>query len=460
MAKAKTAEVVAEDAAVSIAPPAPRKKRGKPVAIEVHEVKTVWSEEKVIGEKPKAPPKRREPEYEPEEDASDEDEDDNLPEEVADFLRNQGESSSDVLMEVRFIRDGNGRVRPNEGIYCGTFNFNPDTYLEDLALMELAPPNKPARFVLRLKQDGRYITGGTINAEVLGASIEKKLAAGTITATPAASATVTQPPVQQYAPPPAVDLDAEFEKRMAWVERFEKLARRNDHSAPQSAAPAELSEEAILLKAAMASPDAKEKIANGIGKLVFGGASESDDSKEPYWFGPAFSLVSNILQGITPGLNALLQVTAQAKQVEIQRIQQPAPVASESVAAIPPPMPEAALVEPLPIQAQQEVPPEDELFARILAACAQKPLLKPDVAAQNLLEYTDQFTLESGFNKFRMGYDKFLTNDVKDIIQFAAMVNPIAARMASEPDTEGWLTALQGELRKELNGDEQDNEPS
>jgi len=162
MAKAKTAEVVAEDAAVSIAPPAPRKKRGKPVAIEVHEVKTVWSEEKVIGEKPKAPPKRREPEYEPEEDVSDEDEDDNLPEEVADFLRNQGESSSDVLMEVRYIRDGNSRVRPNDGVYCGTFNFNPDTYLEDLALMELAPPNKPARFVLRLKQDGRYITASRL----------------------------------------------------------------------------------------------------------------------------------------------------------------------------------------------------------------------------------------------------------------------------------------------------------
>ena len=460
MAKAKTAEVVAEDAAVSITPPAPRKKRGKPVAIEVHEVKTVWSEEKVIGEKPKAAPKRREPEYETEEDASDEDEDDNLPEEVADFLRNQGESSSDVLMEVRFIRDGNGRVRPNEGIYCGTFNFNPDTYLEDLALMELAPPNKPARFVLRLKQDGRYITGGTINAEVLGASIEKKLAAGTITAAPAASATVTQPPVQQYAPPPAVDLDAEFEKRMAWVERFEKLARRNDHSAPQPAPQAELSEEAILLKAAMASPDAKEKIANGIGKLVFGGASESGDDKEPYWFGPAFSLVSNILQGITPGLNTLLQVTAQAKQVEIQRIQQPAPVASESVAAIPP-MPEAAPVEPLPIQAQQDVPPEDELFARILAACARRQLLKPEVAARNLLDYTDQFTHpETGYNKFNEAYDIFCTNDVKVIISLAAQSNPIAARMASEPDTEGWLTALQGELRKELNGDEQDNEPS
>jgi hypothetical protein len=264
--------------------------------------------------------------------------------------------------------------------------------------------------------------------------------------------------VQQYAPPPAVDLDAEFEKRMAWVERFEKLARRNDHSAPQSAAPAELSEEAILLKAAMASPDAKEKIANGIGKLVFGGASESGDDKEPYWFGPAFSLVSNILQGITPGLNALLQVTAQAKQVEIQRIQQTAPVASESVAAIPP-MPEAAPVEPLPIQAQQEVPPEDELFARILAACARRQLLKPEVAARNLLDYTDQFTHpETGYNKFNEAYDIFCTNDVKVIISLAAQSNPIAARMAQEPDTEGWLTALQAELRKELNGDEQDNQ--
>ncbi len=470
MAKAKTAEVVAEDAAVSITPPAPRKKRGKPVAIEVHEVKTVWSEEKVIGEKPKAPPKRREPEYEPEEDAGDEDEDDNLPEEVADFLRNQGESSSDVLMEVRFIRDGNGRVRPNEGIYCGTFNFNPDTYLEDLALMELAPPNKPARFVLRLKQDGRYITGGTINAEVLGASIEKKLAAGTITATPAVHNPAPVVVQAQTAPSEPPDPMAGIRQTLSLLKEFQgiglipKLER--SHQEPVIVQPQNTDPKLELARFVMETPELAKQ---AIGNLVGGDMAQAKAGVTEMIVSGAIDLVQSLVPAVGPAVANFFNARAQAEQMRAYQIQQQinglqaaAPLPEQSQ-VIPQqmPMPEAAPVEPLPIQSQQEVPPEDELFARILAACARRKLLKPEVAARNLLDYTDQFTHpETGYNKFNEAYDIFCTNDVKVIISLAAQSNPIAARMASEPDTEGWLTALQGELRKELNGDEQDNEPS
>ena len=211
MARSKTAEVQAEAEALQTAPPAPRKKRGKPVALEVHKVETVWTEEKVIGEKPKVAPKRREPEYEPEEEAEDEGDDyEGLPDGLADFLRSQGESSSDVLMEVRYIKDASGaRAGIRDGMYCGTFNFDFNTYLDDLALMECTQPGKPARFVLRLKQDGRYLPNGTLHAEVLGASFDKKLAAGTITALPSP---VAHHPAQQQpqviVQQPAIDEDA------------------------------------------------------------------------------------------------------------------------------------------------------------------------------------------------------------------------------------------------------------
>lgn len=436
-------------------------------AIEKHTVTTEWKEVKRID----APPSRTRkaaPVVEVEDDDDDtEDVDVELPDDVRAVL-SEYDSASGLVMEINRLPNYhlNGKQDPASMQFCGDRDFDPQEYKNILRLY-YAKEGVPNFFILKLKTaDRQWIPGGRIGPiNVEAATPEEKARHGIFVpvAEPASAVTVTHAmpmPPMQTAPPQSVTERINEVAQIFSVFKEMGLIPKPQNPAPvQQSAPVELSEEAILLKAAMASPDAKEKIANGIGKLVFGGASEGGDDKEPYWFGPAFSLVSNILQGITPGLNALLQVTAQAKQVEIQRIQQPAPVASESMAAIPPPpMPEAPPVEPLPIQAQQEVPPEDELFARILAACAQKPLLKPDVAAQNLLEYTDQFTLESGFNKFRMGYDKFLTNDVKDIIQFAAMVNPIAARMASEPDTEGWLTALQNELRKELQGDEQDNQ--
>jgi len=465
MAKAKPAETPAVEISEPEIPVNKSSRNKK--AIEKHTVTTEWKEVKRID----APPSRTRktaPIVEVEDDDDDaEDVDVELPDDVRAVL-SEYDSASGLVMEINRLPNYhlNGKQDPASMQFCGDRDFDPQEYKNILRLY-YAKEGVPNFFILKLKTaDRQWIPGGRIGPiNVEAATPEEKARHGIFVPVvePASAVTVTHampmPPMQAAQPPQSVTERINEVAQIFSVFKEMGLIPKPQNPAPvQPVAPVELSEEAILLKAAMASPDAKEKIANGIGKLVFGGASESDDSKEPYWFGPAFSLVSNILQGITPGLNALLQVTAQAKQVEIQRIQQPAPVASESVAAIPP-MPEAAPVEPLPIQAQQEVPPEDELFARILAACAQKPLLKPDVAAQNLLEYTDQFTLESGFNKFRMGYDKFLTNDVKDIIQFAAMVNPIAKRMSEEPDTEGWLTALQAELRKELNGDGENNEP-
>ena len=461
MARSKTAEVQAEAEVLQTAPPAPRKKRGKPVALEVHKVETVWTEEKVIGEKPKAAPKRREPEYEPEEEAEDEGDDyEGLPDGLADFLRSQGESSSDVLMEVRYIKETNGaRAGIRDGMYCGTFNFDFNTYLDDLALMECTQPGKPARFVLRLKQDGRYLPNGTLHAEVLGASFDKKLAAGTITALPSP---VAHHPAQQQpqviVQQPAIDEDAIIDREFTRLERLKKLLGTNERREPEyERRESELSEEAILLKAAMASPEVKDKVANGIGRLVTGldvGSSKSSGVTEMIVSG-AIDLAQSLMPTVGPALANFFNARAQAEQMRAYQLQQQlnglpaAPSLPEQVAPQQMTEPQVPL-GPLPIQSPVEIPPEDELFGRILGACARRQLLKPEVAARNLLDYTDQFThSESGYNKFNEAYDIFITNDVKTIIALAAAQNPIAKRMSEEPDTEGWLTALQDEIRKE-----------
>ena len=461
MARSKTAEVQAEAEALQTAPPAPRKKRGKPVALEVHKVETVWTEEKVIGEKSKATPKRREPEYEPEEEVEDEGDDyEGLPDGLADFLRSQGESSSDVLMEVRYIKDASGaRAGIRDGMYCGTFNFDFNTYLDDLALMECTQPGKPARFVLRLKQDGRYLPNGTLHAEVLGASFDKKLAAGTITALPSP---VAHHPAQQQpqviVQQPAIDEDAIIDREFTRLERLKKLLGTNERREPEYAQPQNSDPKLELARYVMETPELAKQ---AIGNLIGGEAATAKAGVTEMIVSGAIDLAQSLMPTVGPALANFFNARAQAEQMRAYQLQQQlnglpaAPSLPEQVAPqqVPKPVRQAPM-EPLPIQAPVEIPPEDELFDRILAVCAQKPLLKPDVAAQNLLEYTDQFTLESGFNKFRMGYDKFLTNDVKDVIAFAAMVNPIAKRMSEEPDTEGWLTALQAELRKGLNDDD------
>lgn len=467
MARSKAVEVLADAEAVQITPPAPKKKRGKPVALETHEVKTVWTEEKVIGEKPKPTPvRRREPEYEPDDDDDDES---NLPDGVADFIRDQAESPSEVVMEVRLIESG-GRVRPSGGTYCGIYDFNPDAYLEDLALIEWATPGRPTKFNVRLKQGGKYIEGGTIsNIEVIGASLEKKLAAGTISTLPAVqnpAPVLVQSPQMQGEPP---DPMAGIRQTLSLLKEFQgiglipKLER--NHQEPVIMQPQNSDPKLELARYVMESP---ELAAQAIGNLIGGEAAAAKAGVTEMIVSGAIDLVQSLAPTVGPAVANFFNARAQAEQMRAYQIQQQlnglpaAPSLPGQSQAMPHQMPEPmhqSPMEPLPIQSPVEISAEDELFGRILGACARRQLLKPEVAARSLLDYTDQFTDQAtGYNKFSEGYDIFITNNVKDIINLAAAQNPIAARMAGEPDTEEWLTALQSELKKELSGDESDSQ--
>lgn len=456
MPKAKPAETPAVEI---LEPEIPVNKSSRnKKAIEKHTVTTEWKEVKRID----APPaKARKPAPIVEVEDDDDVEDDDL-DELDEVLSEYGNGPTGLMMEISRLPnyDVDGRTDPMARSYITERPFDRTTFLQDLSVF-CARPTETNVFLIRLKRDKKLIERGTLGPfRVEPASAEDKAKYGIKVApepVPAA-VTVTQAiPMQIPAQPPQSVTERISEVAQIFsVFKEMGLIPKQQNPAPVQTVEPELTEEAILLRAAMASPEAKEKVANGIGKLVFGGAIEAAKDEAPYWFEPAVSIVSNLLQSIAPGINSLLQVTAQAKQIEIQRVQQPVISSPEGMAAIPPPESvQQAPMEPLPIQASAEIPPEDELFGRILGACARRQLLKPEVAARNLLDYTDQFTQpETGYNKFNEAYDIFITNDVKTIITLAAAQNPIAARMAGEPDTEGWLTALQDELRKELSGDD------
>ena len=463
MPKAKPAET----SAVEIPEPEiPVNKSGRnKKAIEKHTVTTEWKEVKRID----APPtKARKPAPVVEVEDDDDVEDDDL-DELDEVLSEYGNGPTGLMMEISRLPnyDVDGRTDPLARSYITERPFDRTTFLQDLSVF-CARPTETNVFLIRLKRDKKLIERGTLGPfRVEPASAEDKAKYGIkVAPEPApASLTVTQAIPLNAAPMPAPQSVTERIAEVAQIFGMFKemgLVQKQQNPAPVQPVQPELTEEAILLKAAMASPEAKEKVANGIGKLVFGGAIEAAKDEAPYWFEPAIGILGNFMQAIAPGVNSLLQVTAQAKQIEIQRVQQPVISSPEGLAAIPPPAPEPVQqvpMEPMPIQASAEIPPEDELFGRILGACARRLLLKPEVAARNLLDYTDQFTHpETGYNKFNEAYDIFITNDVKTIITLAAAQNPIAKRMSEEPDTEGWLTALQDEIRKEWQADGEDNQ--
>lgn len=447
--------------------PPPRKRRGKPVATEVHEVKRVWSEEVVIDNKPK--PARKPAKNEPEIDDSDEEEIDeiysDLPEDLAVFLQaNSG--AKDVTMEVRRIDGPKMDVMPGirAGTYMGNHRFDVDNHLDDLALY-YAEPGKDTRFMLRLKCAGQYVPNGTIYpVDVIGASVERKAAVGVIVQQPQNNviATVNQatPPatvMQNYEPP---DPMAGINQTLNLLEKFQsiglipKLERNKEPVVIQQNPQPQYSEEDIIVRAALSSPEAQDRIAKGLFSKLIGGASAVDET--PWWG----DIVKELAIGLTPGLNALMSVTAQKiAQAQMTVAQQPPPMPSlpEGVQGQPSPanfQPEPSMPQQEPSPEPQQPQPEDILFAQIFMACQRRKLVKPEVCAKGVLDLVDAHTAENGYSPFANAIDIFLSADVADIVTYAATQNPIAAKMASEPDVLPWLKSVQDEIRKEWEANE------
>jgi hypothetical protein len=441
--------------------PPPRKRGGKPLAVEEHTVVKKWSAEVKVDDKPKAPPKRKAVVDDAEDDIEEIDEIySDLPEDLAAFLQaNSG--AKDVTMEVRRIDGPKMDVMPGirAGVYLGNHRFDVENHQDDLALY-YAEPGKDVRFMLRLKCAGQYVPNGTIYpVDVIGASVERKQAVGapipqTNAAPPSVALTYTAPQLPQE----PIDRMAGIRETVSLLKEFQeiglipKLERSKEPVVVQQNPPQQqFTEEDHIIRAALSSQDAQERVSKGIlGKLLGGAMAENDT---PWWG----DIVKDLVMSVGPGLNALLQVGAQKMmQAQATVAQNGAPVAS-----LPPQQgePQPQEVAPPPVQEPpQQATPEDILFAQIFGACQRRKLIKPEVCAKGVLDLVDAHAAENGYSPFTNAVEIFLSADMADIIAYAATQNPMAAKMATEEDVLPWLKAVQDEIRKEWT--QQDENPN
>jgi hypothetical protein len=321
----------------------------------------------------------------------------------------------------------------------------------------------PNFFVLKLKSsDRRWIPGGRIGPiNVEAATPEEKARHGIYVPqeTPSVTATVSNalPSPYPYAPPQPIeppDPMAGIKQTLGLLKEFQeiglvpKLERPKPEPVIQNP-PQQFTEEDHIIRAALSSPEAQDRIAKGIFSKLIGGAAAADETP---WYA---DIVKELVVGIVPGLNALATVAAQKmNQAQIAVAQAPMPS-----------LPEAAPVEmqqpisqPIPAH-QQEMPDEPDydalLFGHILTLCKKRQFNTPDVAANDVLEFIQQGEGANGYNVFHRPMDIFVKYDAEILLTAAAAENPMAAKLAQESDVLPWLKSVQDEIRKEWAQDEQ-----
>lgn len=450
-------------------PPAPRKKRGKPVATETHKVERVWTEDVVIDNKPKAPRKPTRAEQEAVE--SDEEEIDeiysDLPEDLAVFLQaNSG--AKDVTMEVRRIDGPKMDVMPGirAGVYLGNHRFDVENHQDDLALY-YAEPGKDVRFMLRLKCAGQYVPNGTIYpVDVIGASVERKAAVGVVV--PQAAnvvatinhATPMPQQMQSYEPP---DPMAGINQTLNLLEKFQaiglipKLERgKPEQVTVQQNPPPDPEVAAFSTAMKFASDKTREKLGDAIiGKIIGADISSApEESIGHLIIREGFTFLMQVVPPLIPTGQQYLSSLAQLEQLKVHQLQMqihqqqggapPASLPEQS------PQPEAAPQTQEPSSAFPEEPDYDALlFGHLLTLCKKRQLNTPDVVVDDIFAFIRQGDTPSGYNGFHLSIDKFVKFDAEVILLAAASENPIAARLAKEEDVLPWLKAVQDEIRKE-----------
>ena len=467
MPKAKPAETPEDSSLLTVTPP-PKKRGGKPVAIEEHTVVKKWAEEVKV-EKPSskpAPKKAAVIEDDDEDDLEIDERYEEYPPQLASFLQ-MNVGSPDVTMEVRRIDGPKMDVMPGirAGTYMSNHRFDPDTYLDDLALY-YAEPGKDTRFMLRLKCAGQYVADGTIfPVDVIGASLERKAAAGVVVQQPAPPAAIT---VTQAVPNPAPveppDPMAGIRQTLSLLKEFQgiglipKLER--NHQEPVVVQPQNSDPKLELARYVMETPELAKQ---AIGNLIGGEAATAKAGVTEMIVSGAIDLAQSLMPTVGPALANFFNARAQAEQMRAYQLQQQlnglpaAPSLPEQAQQVPQQMPEPMPPQPEP-QPEQMPQPEDVLFAQVLTACQRRQIIKPEVAAANIMRFVDAHTDQaSGFNPFDSAIEIFLSNESRTVLDFAAMQKPIAKRMSEEPDTEGWLKALQDELRKEWESEDAQN---
>lgn len=446
-------------------PPKPRKRGGKPVAIEEHTVVTKWAEEKKVGA---LPPKARKAPVAEEFEEDDEPEETEMPDSAHALFEEYGFDEG-LMMDINRLPDYtlNRRTDPVSWQWVTMMPFTP-LFKQEIALRH-ARPHEANWFLIVLKDaNGRIIRRedgkGRIGPfSVEAASNEERQANGLPPHPQPANvvATINQAtppyPYPTIQPPAPVDEDAIIDREFSRLERLKNLlngARDSRRDEPVQHPP-QLSEEDIIVRAAMSSPDAQERVAKGLFSRLTGVATSENEM--PWWG----DIVKDLVMSVGPGLNALLQVGAQKMmQAQATVAQNGAPVAS-----LPPQqgeqLPPQETAPPPAQEPPHQATPEDVLFAQIFGACQRRKLIKPEVCAKGVLDLVDAHAAENGYSPFTNAVEIFLSADMADIIAYAATQNPMAAKMATEPDVLPWLKSVQDEIRKEwVQQDVEDNQAS
>lgn len=442
-------------------PPKPRKRGGKPVAIEEHTVVTKWAEEKKVGA---VPPKARKPSPAEEFEEDEEPEETDLPDSAQIMFEEYG-SDEGLMMDINRLPEYtlNRRTDPKAWSWVTMMPFTLQ-FKQEIALRH-ARPNEPNWFLIVLKdQNGRIISSDEGRSRigpfaVEAATNDERIANGLPPhpSQPNLAAAINQiapqpqrETMQLYDPP---DPMAGINQTLNLLEKFQaiglipKLERgKPEPVVVQQNPQQQLSEEDIIIRAAMSSPDAQDRVAKGIFSKLIGGATAESDAP---WYG---DIIKDLLLGLTPGLNALMTVAAQniGQAQAVVRQQQQNGVASlpqhvEQPEAIAPPQPE---------QPQAQEPDYDALlFGHILQLCKKRQFNTPDIAAQEIWDFIGQAEGLNGYNPFSRPLEIFVKFDAEILLRAAAEENPIAAKMAAEEDVLPWLKAVQDEIRKEWTND-------
>lgn len=451
----------------------PKRTRGnKPIATEKHTVVTEWEEKKKIV--PPVPAKARKAAPVAEEfEEDDEPEETEMPDSAHALFEEYGFDEG-LMMDINRLPDYtlNRRTDPVSWQWVTMMPFTP-LFKQEIALRH-ARQGEANWFLIVLKdQNGRIIRRedgkGRIGPfSVEAASNEERIANGLPPHPPQANVTVTtnQATAVPYPMQPVIPQQSVTERIAEVAQIFSVFkdmglipkAQPNPQPVEQFQQP-RLSEEDIIVKAAMSSPDAQERVAKGIFSKLIGGAMTPDETP---WYA---DLIKDFALSLAPGFNALMQAGAH-KMVQAQTFvaqqqqQQQAPSLPEGVQGQQSPanfQPEPSTQQSAPSpEPQQQAAPQSayEVIFRTLINQRKlpSPLNAPHRAVNALWgahEYYGRLVPPGAPNPLDDAIDAFLDVTPEEVINLAKVFAPDESATIEQPDAAKWLKSVQDEIRKE-----------
>lgn len=407
----------------------------EPIATRQHRVVTTYVEHLPINELTSAAaPAQSEASPAPAQPMADEE---TLPPHIAQFLEEMGASPDRYQLVVfrlpEFIK--NGRTDPGSRDLCGIVDFTLDYQLE--VQQRWARPDTPNHFIAVLKQNGKYVKGGTLPKFSCEPALPMVLSV----------APNAQMPAYTYAPePPPSPPQPPFDPLKQMRAQLEMMKLLRETFGPQqpaaAAADPALDAETTFLKVLANDTDIVGKLAKGtLGKLLGDSVSSDRDpwaevALEAIKSGQGAQIISSAITALFNGFNGMRPAAP------AQTITNPTTV------EISPPI--APPVEP-PAADQS---PEMQVLSLALDHCARQ--IPPQIAAQRILAIADQLNDQAPAFSIDGYLDLFAGLEPMAALEMAKTLVPTSAEVAAHPHAVEWTRELQSLLKmsEEAEGNE------